>query len=151
MMATNHEHPPREKPADDNGYFELLTQAVFQAGFSWKVVRDKWANFRKAFGGFDIDKVAAYDERDVDRLVADKGIVRNARKIQATIDNARVMQQLIAEHGSFHAYLRTLDDLPWKKRRDALSKAFKYFGPTGVFFFLWSADEEVPSWEDRDK
>ena len=150
-MSTDHEVPPRQRPADDKGYFELLTQGVFQAGFSWKVVRDKWPNFQRAFDGFDIDRVAAYDERDVDRLVADGGIVRNARKIQATIDNARVMQQLIAEHGSFHAYLRAMEDLPWKKRRDALSKAFKYFGPTGVFFFLWSVNEEVPSWEDRDK
>jgi 3-methyladenine DNA glycosylase Tag len=150
-MATNHEHPPREKPANDAGYFEVLTKAVFQAGFSWEVVRDKWPSFQKAFDGFDINKVAAYDERDVDRLLADKGIVRNGRKIQATIDNARVMQRLIAEHDSFHDYLRTLDGLPWRGRRDALRKAFKYFGPTGVFFFLWSVDEEVPSWEERDK
>ena len=150
-MATHHEHPPREKPAHDNGYFEVLTQAVFQAGFSWKVVRSKWPGFQKAFDGFDIHKVAAYDERDVDRLLADEGIVRNGRKIQATIDNARVVQQLIAEHGSFEAYLRALDGLTWRKRRKALSKAFKNFGPTGVFFFLWSVDEEVPSWEERDQ
>ncbi len=150
-MAATHEHPPREKPTDDSGYFQLLTQAVFQAGFSWKVVRDKWPNFQKAFDGFDIDKVAAYDERDVDRLLADKGIVRNGRKIRATIENARVMQQLMAEHGSFEAYLRTLDGLTWSERRKVLSKAFKNFGPTGVYFFLWSVDEDVPPWEERDQ
>ncbi len=151
MMNSEHEHPPREKPADDNGYFEKLTQAVFQTGFSWKVVRNKWPAFQKAFEGFDIDSVAGYDERDVDRLLADEGIVRNGRKIRGTIENAQIMQRLIAEHGSFHAYLRTLDSLPWKKRRKTLSDAFRYFGPTGVYFFLWSVGEEVPPWEERDK
>ena len=91
------------------------------------------------------------DERDVDRLLADEGIVRNGRKIRGTIENAQVMQQLIAEHGSFHAYLSTLDDLPWKKRRKTLSDAFRYFGPTGVYFLLWSVGEEVPPWEERDQ
>lgn len=150
-MNSEHEHRPGEKPADDNGYFEKLTQAVFQTGFSWKVVRRKWPNFQEAFEGFDLHKVAAYDERDVDRLLADDGTVRNARKIRGTIENAQVMQGLVAEHGSFHAYLRTLDALSWKKRRKALSNAFRYFGPTGVYFFLWSVSEEVPPWEERDK
>jgi DNA-3-methyladenine glycosylase I len=150
-MSTEHEHQPGEKPANDNGYLEKLTQTVFQTGFSWKVIRSKWARFRTAFDGFDIDKVASYDERDVERLLADEGIVRNGRKIQATIDNARIVQGLIAEHGSFPAYLRSLDDLSWKERRKVLSKTFKYFGPTGVYFFLWSVGEEVPPWEERDK
>lgn len=150
-MATSREHPPRERPTHNNGYFEKLTQAVFQSGFSWKVVRDKWPNFQKAFDDFDIDRVATYDERDVDRLLADKSIVRNGRKIQATIENAQAMQQLVAEHGSFEAHLRTLDDLTWKERRKVLSKAFKNFGPTGVYFFLWSVGEEVPPWDERDQ
>ncbi|HUW08521.1 MAG TPA: DNA-3-methyladenine glycosylase I, partial [Anaerolineae bacterium] len=98
-----------------------------------------------------VDEVAAYDERDVERLLADEGIVRNGRKIQGTIYNARIVQALIAEHGSFHGYLRSLDGLTWKERRKTLSKAFKYFGPTGVYFFLWSVGEEVPPWEERDR
>jgi DNA-3-methyladenine glycosylase I len=150
-MSTEHEHRPGEKPANDNGYFEKLTQTVFQTGFNWKVVRNKWPSFQEAFDGFDIDTVAQYDDRDVERLLADEGIVRNARKIQGSIDNARIMQRLIAEHGSFHAYLRSLDNLSWKERRKALSETFRYFGPTGVYFFLWSVGEEVPPWEERDK
>jgi DNA-3-methyladenine glycosylase I len=141
--------PPREKPDDDNGYFEVLTQAVFQAGFSWQVVRDKWANFRRAFDGFDRDAVARYDTRDIDRLVADEGIVRNARKIEATIENARIMQTIIGEHGSFEAYLRSLDGLSYEERRKALAGRFKWLGRTGIFFFLWSVDEPVPDWENR--
>ncbi len=150
-MSAEHEHRPREKPKDDHGYFEKLTHTVFQTGFSWKVVRNKWPNFQAAFDGFDIDRVAAYDERDVERLLADEGIVRNGRKIQGTIDNASILQGLIAQHGSVHDYLRSLDNLSWKERRKTLSKTFKYFGPTGVYFFLRSVGEEVRPWDERDK
>jgi 3-methyladenine DNA glycosylase Tag len=146
-----YEIPPRQKPQDDNGYLEQMTKAIFQAGFSWKVVNNKWPNFQKAFDGFDIRKVAAYDERDVDRLLADEGIVRNGRKIAATIENANQLERLITEHGSIHAYLRSMDDWPYAQRRKEMSKRFKNLGPTGVFVFLWCVAEEVPDWEDRNK
>lgn len=141
--------PPRKKPDDDNGYFEALTEAVFQAGFSWQVVRNKWPNFRRAFDGFDIDTVARYDARDIERLTSDPGIVRNGQKIEATIHNARVMRDLVAEHGSFHAFLRSLDGQPYPARREALAGLFKWLGRTGVFVFLYTVDEDVPAWEDR--
>lgn len=141
--------PPRIKPDDDDGYFEKLTEAVFQAGFSWQVVRDKWPNFRRAFDGFDVDAVARYDARDIERLVSDPGIVRNGQKIEATIYNARVMRDLAADHGSFHAYLRSLDGLPYPARSKALAMQFKWLGRTGVFVFLFMVDEDVPAWEDR--
>ncbi len=141
--------PPRQRPADDRGYFEMLTQAVFQAGFSWDVVRNKWANFRRAFDGFDIEKVAGYDAPDIERLLDDAGIIRNGAKIEATIGNARVMRDLIDEYGSFYEYLRSLDHLTYGKRRKELSKQFKWLGRTGVFVFLWCVDEDVPSWEER--
>lgn len=92
-----YEIPPQQKPANDNGYFEQLTKAVFQAGFSWKVINNKWPNFRRAFDGFDIDKVAKYDDLDVDRLLTDEGIVRNGRKIAATIKNAQAFHRVMAE------------------------------------------------------
>lgn len=145
------EIPPRKRPDDDNGYFEELTRAVFQAGFSWRVIRDKWPNFQTAFDGFDIATVASYGEPDLERLAQDKGIVRNRRKIQATVQNARVMWNLIKEHGSFHAYLRSLDELDYAGRRRELGKRFQNFGPTGIFVFLWCVAEEVPDWEDRNK
>jgi DNA-3-methyladenine glycosylase I len=147
----SYEIPPRKRPVDDNGYFEELTKAVFQAGFSWRVIRDKWPNFQKAFDGFDIATVAGYGEPDVERLATDPAIVRNRRKIEATIYNARVMWALIEEYGSFHAYLRSLDNLDYAGRRVELSQRFKNLGPTGVFTFLWSVDEKVPAWEDRNQ
>ena len=84
------EIPTRKKPDGDSGYLEELTRAIFQAGFSWRVIRDKWPNFQKAFDSFDIATVAGYGAPDVERLVADPGIVRNPRKIDATIHNARL-------------------------------------------------------------
>lgn len=144
------EIPPKERPHDDAGYLEQMTKAVFRSGFSWRVIRDKWPNFQKAFDGFDVGQVANYDDRDIERLVSDASIVRNGRKIEATIQNARIMRQLVAEHGSFYAYLRSMDGLDYAARRKALSKTFRHFGPTGIFVFLYSVDEDVPSWEERN-
>jgi 3-methyladenine DNA glycosylase Tag len=143
------EVPARITPADDNGYFEQMTKAIFQAGFSWQVVNDKWPNFRQAFETFDVDQVAAYGPEDIDRLLSDTGIVRNGRKIEATISNAIQFQVISHEFGSFTGYLRSLDDLPYRERQKALSKRFKNLGPTGVFVFLWCVNEDVPDWEDR--
>ena len=145
------EIPERKKPADDGGYLEELTRAIFQAGFSWRVIRDKWPNFHKAFDGFDVETVAGYGEPDIERLLADAGIVRNRRKIEATIHNARTMWDLGQEHGTFHTYLRSLDGMDYAERRKELASQFKNLGPTGVFTFLWCVDEEVPDWEDRKK
>jgi 3-methyladenine DNA glycosylase Tag len=143
------EIPPRVTPADDNGYLEQMTKAIFQAGFSWQVVNDKWPNFQQAFDEFEVDRVAAYGPEDVDRLLSDAGIVRNGRKIEATIANAIQFQAIRREFGSFAGYLRSLDPLPYRERQKILSKRFKNLGRTGVFVFLWCVNEEVPDWENR--
>jgi len=145
------EIPPRKRPTDDDGYFEELTKAVFRAGFSWNVIHDKWPNFRAAFNDFNIQVVASYDEMDVERLLSDTGIVRNGRKIEATIQNAQIMREIIAQHGSFYNYLRSLDGLAYAERRTIVSRLFRNVGPTSVFVFLYSVGEEVPPWEDRLK
>ena len=144
------EIPPRKKPADDSGYLEELTKAIFRAGFSWPVIRDKWPSFQHAFHHFDVHRVAAYDERDLDRLLSDSSIVRNGRKIEATMRNARVIRDIASEHGSFHAYLRTLDHLDYSQRRKTLTRQFHHLGPTGAFVFLYCVAEDVPAWEDRN-
>ena len=149
-MRPAREIPSRAKPASDDGYLEMLTKAVFQAGFSWSVIRDKWPNFQEAFGGFDVGEVAVYDEGDIDRLLRDADIVRNGRKIVATVENARTIQRLGHENGSFHNYLRYLDGLPYSQRRKTLTGLFKNLGPTGVFVFLHTVDEDVPDWHDRN-
>jgi DNA-3-methyladenine glycosylase I len=143
------EPPPQRKPDSDDQYLEELTKAVFRSGFSWQVIENKWPNFQKAFDNFSVDAIADYDERDVERLLADAGIVRNGRKIEATIKNARTMQALRNEHGSFHAYLRSLDDMEYGQRSKELQKHFSHLGRTGTFTFLWCVAEPVPEWEDR--
>ncbi len=145
---TDRQAPPRAVPKNDAGYLEKITQAVFQAGFSWKVIENKWPNFQKAFADFDIDMVATFTEIDLERLVEDKGIVRNGRKIAATIHNAQVCQELIREHGSFPAYLRSMDDLDYYSRAKAFIKQFKFMGAMGAYFFFWSVGEDVPPYEE---
>ena len=86
--------------------FERLTLEAFQSGLSWLTILRKRENFRRAFDGFDVDRVAGYGARDVKRLLADAGIVRNRRKIEATITNARAVREL-------HTNNETLDELIW--------------------------------------
>jgi DNA-3-methyladenine glycosylase I len=81
-------------PLDDSAYFENLTHCIFQAGLNWKMIANKWPGFTEAFAGFDIEKVAGFGDEDVERLMGDTGIVRNRRKILATIENARTFSHV---------------------------------------------------------
>jgi DNA-3-methyladenine glycosylase I len=148
-MAHN-QPPPRGIPADDDAYFELLSKAVFLAGFRWSVVEAKWPHIRAAFGDFHVATVAAYGPPDVDRLMADAGVIRNLRKIEGTIGNAQALQTLAADHGSVRNWLATNRGLPWPERRKAVSRPFQFVGDFGAYFFLWSAGEPVPPHEERD-
>ena len=148
-MQRMREIPPRVTPEDDAGYLEELTKAIFRSGFSWRVVRDKWANFQRSFDEFDVARVAAFGVPDISRLFEDSGIVRNKQKILATVENARTMLALAGRHGTFHAYLRSLDNLEYHARVRVLTGQFKNLGRTGAFVFLHSVNEDTPSWHDR--
>ncbi len=91
----------------DRALFEKLSLEGFQAGLSWITILRRRPTFRLAFAGFDIDAIAAFDEDDVERLMADPGIIRNRLKVDATISNARVTQQLLSGHPG------ALDELIW--------------------------------------
>jgi len=80
--------PPQVDAQRLGDYLEVMTKSVFQAGMSWDVVNAKWPGFQKAFDGFDAERVADYTPDDIDRLAADKDIIRNVRKIEATVQNA---------------------------------------------------------------
>ncbi len=90
---------------DDRKLFEYLTLETFQAGLSWLTVLRKRENFRKAFAGFDVVKVAEFDEEQVDRLMSDAGIIRNRAKIRAAVTNARAFIRVQHEFGSFDRYI----------------------------------------------
>lgn len=90
---------------DDQYLFEMLILESFQAGLSWECVLNKRENFRRAFEGFDIEKVISFNEEKILSLKNDKGIIRNERKIRASITNARIFRSIVNEYGSFYNYL----------------------------------------------
>lgn len=148
-MQSVREIPPRVTPENDNGYLEELTKAIFRSGFSWRVVTEKWDGFRESFDGFDLETVATYDYAKLESLFNDKTIIRNKRKIMARVENARTMLLLVAEHGSFHDYIRSLDEFDYYARMRVLVDQFAGLGRTGAFVFLHCVNEETPSWHER--
>ncbi|HMH18915.1 MAG TPA: DNA-3-methyladenine glycosylase I [Burkholderiales bacterium] len=137
---------------DDRRQFEFLILEGAQAGLSWSTILNKRENYRRAFAGFDPKKVARFGARDVKRLMADAGIVRNRLKIQSAIGNARAFLQVQHEFGSFDAYVwafvggrplqntrRGLKQVPARTPvSDALSKdlklrGFRFVGSTIVY------------------
>jgi DNA-3-methyladenine glycosylase I len=143
MPAQGPEKIDPKKLAD---YLEVMTKAVFQSGMSWKVIEAKWDGFREAFAGFDPAKVAGFTPEDVDQLTKDTRIVRNRRKIEATVDNAVEMIALDREHGSFRDFLRSHDG--FEETVSDLRAHFRFVGDFGAYYFLYVVGEEVPSHED---
>lgn len=95
---------------DDAGQFEFLTLEAAQAGLSWLTVLKKRSGYRAAFAGFDPQKVAQFTEKDVAALVSDPSIIRNRKKIESAIGNARLFLELAARHGSFSAWIWSFVD-----------------------------------------
>ena len=119
---------------DDDQLFERMTMEVFQAGLSWKIVLVKRDAFRKAFSGFEISKVARYGEKQIDRLMNDKAIIRNQRKILATIHNAKALLNVQKEYGSFFKFIKQLDIE--NNTVKEMKKHFKFMGEETVKCFL---------------
>ena len=136
-------------PADDSGYFDLLSKAIFTAGLNWKMVENKWPDFRRAFGNFSPPWVANLTEKDVRALMDDTKIVRNEKKIRATVENAHVMLDLKKEHGSFKEYIGSFG----KKEKlllEDLQRRFSYLGPSSARMFLYMANYPLtPTREER--
>lgn len=143
---------------DDALHFEYLVLDSFQAGLSWRTILHKRENFRRALHGFDAERIARYGANDVERLLADAGIVRHRRKIEATITNARAFLDLRERAGSFDAFVwafvdgrplqnrwRAMGEVPSKTvRSDALSRAlvaegFRFVGSTTCYAYMQAA------------
>ncbi|MBI3825891.1 MAG: DNA-3-methyladenine glycosylase I [Candidatus Rokubacteria bacterium] len=143
---------------DDRGLFELLVLEGAQAGLSWAIVLRKRAAYRRAFAGFDPRRVARFTPAHARRLLADAGIVRNRAKIEAAIANARALQEVRREHGSFAAYVwefvggtpvqnawRTPRQVPAATpvskalSRDLRTRGFRFVGPTICYAFMQAA------------
>jgi DNA-3-methyladenine glycosylase I len=152
-MVAYHDDEWGRAVTDERGLFEALCLSGAQAGLSWSTILRKREGYRKAFDGFDIAKVAAYGEDDVDRLLADPGIVRNRAKVRSAITNAQAVLAL-------HEAGETLSEVVWSVRpqghrrpvepgdvpavtpeAEALSKAlkargFSFVGPTIAYAFM---------------
>ena len=136
--------------ADDHRLFEKLSLEGFQSGLSWRTILAKRENFRAAFKGFDFDKVARFAERDVERLLADAGIVRHRGKIEAVVNNARRARELVKKEGSLAAFIWRYEPTSGTEKPQtastsaesiALSKELKkqgwaFVGPTTVYAFM---------------
>lgn len=153
LYVEYHDHEWGRPVTDDVGLFEKVCLEGFQSGLAWITVLRKRPAFRAAFAGFDPAAVARFGDADVDRLVGDAGIIRHRGKIESTVNNARRALDLIAEHGSLHAYvsrftsargrrLRLDDELQATSPESvALSKDLKrrgwtFVGPTTMYAFM---------------
>ena len=143
---------------DDRRLFELLILEGAQAGLSWQTVLNKREGYRRAFDDFDPRRVASYDQRKMDSLLNDPGIVRNRLKVHSAITNARLFIDIQDEYGSFDEYiwgfvngttirneLGTMGEMPATSREsEAMSRSlkergFKFVGPTICYAFMQSA------------
>lgn len=155
LMLAYHDQEWGRPVHDDRVLFEFLILEGAQAGLSWRTILHKRESYRKAFSNWDARKVARYGEKDVARLLADPGIVRNKLKVAAAIANARCVLEAQKEFGAFDTYIwsfvggkpirndiHSLGDVPAKTAiSDAMSKAllkrgFKFVGSTICYAFM---------------
>jgi DNA-3-methyladenine glycosylase I len=143
---------------EDHRLFEYLTLEGAQAGLSWSTILAKREGYRRAFSGFDVEKIARYNRRSVDRLLRDPRIVRHRLKIESTISNARAYLELRERDGSFARYIwsfvdgepiderrQRLAEIPASTRlseamsRDLRSRGFRFVGATTCYAFMQAA------------
>lgn len=134
---------------DDSKLFEMLLLECFQAGLSWECILNKREGFRRAFAGFNLEKVCAFTAEDVERLMQDDAIIRHRRKIEAAIGNARVFRAIQQEFGSFDRYLwqwtgnqslreygRTTSPVSDALSKDLKKRGMKFVGSTTLYSYL---------------
>ena len=134
---------------DDKYLYEMLILESFQAGLSWECVLNKRESFRKAYDNFELDKVISYDENKVCELLNNKDIIRNKRKITASINNSKIFKSITCEYGSFYNYLknftgdriiyetdRTTNDLSDAISKDLQNRGMKFVGSVIIYSYL---------------
>ncbi len=137
--------PERITPQRLGDYLEVMTRAVFQAGLSWQMIAERWDTFHEGFCAFDVERVAAFNEGDIDRLMTTDGILHSSRKIRATVKNAQAMLELDRQPGGFVAYLRSFPT--YSAFATDFRRRFKFMGEMNVWYFLFRVSEPVPEFE----
>lgn len=134
---------------NDEKLFELLILELFQAGLSWEIVLKKREDIRRAFDNFDASKIINYDEAKINNLMNNKNIIRNKRKIIATINNAKIFKKIVKEYGSFKDYIwsftnnqviygeyKTKNSLSDKISKDLKNRGMSFVGSTIIYSYL---------------
>lgn len=124
--------------ADDAALFERLVLEINQAGLSWTLILKRKDEFQRAYEGFDVDRLAAYGEADVARLLGDAGVIRNRLKVRAAVENAHRIQGLRGEFGSFRGWLDAHHPRPLEEWTKLFKKTFVFTGGEIVKEFLLS-------------
>src|SRR6267378_2026100 len=140
--------PPQYTAKTLDDYLEHLSKSVFQAGISWRVVNAKWPTTVKAFHGFNVERVARMDDRQIDALMNDERVIRSRPKLAAVVHNANALLEL-ERAGGFKSYLRSSTD--YETLATDLKKRFKFVGDSGMYHFLWTVKHTVPEWHDWAK
>ena len=134
---------------DDDYLFEILVLVNFQTGLSWEIMLKKREDFRIAFDGFDVEKIAGYDEKRIEELLKNENIIRNKNKIKAVINNAKVFIKIQEDYGSFYNYIKTFtkgqifherglteSELSRTMVKDLKKRGMKYLGPITMYSYL---------------
>ena len=134
---------------DDKYLFEMLILESFQAGLSWECVLNKRESFRQAFDNFNIDKIINYSDEKIQKLLQNKGIIRNRLKINATINNSKIFKDIQEQYGTFSKYLetftnneviheigKTTSNLSDNISKDLQKRGMKFVGSTIIYSFL---------------
>ncbi len=124
---------PGRKPKSDEEYFEILCLCILQTGLQWGVIRKHWERYREGFYGFDIKRLS---EAHMEGVLKKPQVIKNGRKVQAIIDNAKMFQGIRREHGSFSHFLESLRQLTEEEALTVLSKRFKHVGRYTAEYYL---------------
>jgi len=126
---------PGSRPASDQEFFEILCLCLLQAGLNWGSIRRHWPKYREGFLGFRLRELSGADPS---ALLARPGVIRNVRKVEAIVHNAKEFETIAEEHGSFAGFLETLRPLPAPAQIKGLTVRFKQVGPEVADYFLHS-------------
>jgi len=148
MMQEYHDFYWGFPPKNDNELFERMTQQIFQAGLSWKIIWSRHKEFNKAFSKFSIQKVAAYDGKEKRRLLNEKSIIRNNAKINATLENAKRILEVKKEFGSFQKFLNTIPN-ELSACQKAMKEKFSFMGPEITRMFVMNIGKIQDSHEEQ--
>ena len=151
VSSTSNPHGIPPRPTADAHYLENATRIIFMGGLNYKVVDNKWLAFMTAFDGFDPNAVSGMTTEDIEHLANDASIIRNRKKLEATVGNAGEIVNLSREHGSFDSFVEglvTSGGIGGAAKE--LAKRFSYVSENGATFWLYSAGWDIGDLSEKN-